>query len=60
MAATGSMFGFGGGMASSQLTNVVLSEVPPERGGSASGVATTNDALGAALGHGAEVRDEAA
>jgi hypothetical protein len=37
-------------MASSQLTNVILSEVPRERAGSASGVATTNNALGAALG----------
>jgi hypothetical protein len=37
-------------MASSQLTNVVLSEVPRHRAGSASGVATTNNAIGAALG----------
>jgi DHA2 family methylenomycin A resistance protein-like MFS transporter len=37
-------------MASSQLTNVVLSEVPPDKAGSASGVSTTNNALGAALG----------
>jgi EmrB/QacA subfamily drug resistance transporter len=50
LAATLAVFGFGAGMASSQLTNVVLSEVPRERAGSASGVSTTNNALGAALG----------
>jgi DHA2 family multidrug resistance protein-like MFS transporter len=44
------LFGLGAGMASSQLTNVVLSEVPRDRAGSASGVATTNNSLGAALG----------
>jgi EmrB/QacA subfamily drug resistance transporter len=44
------VFGFGAGMASSQLQNVILSEVPRERAGSASGVATTNNSLGAALG----------
>jgi EmrB/QacA subfamily drug resistance transporter len=44
------LFGLGAGMASSQLTNVILSEVPRERAGSASGVATTNNSLGAALG----------
>lgn len=43
-------FGFGAGMASSQLTNVVLSEVPRDKAGAASGVSTTNNALGAALG----------
>jgi hypothetical protein len=37
-------------MASSQLTNVILSEVPRERAGSAGGVATTNNAVAAALG----------
>ncbi len=44
------LFGLGAGMASSQLTNVILSEVPRERAGSASGLATTNNSLGAALG----------
>jgi ubiquinone biosynthesis protein len=44
------LFGLGAGMASSQLTNVILSEVSRERAGSASGVATTNNSLGAALG----------
>jgi predicted MFS family arabinose efflux permease len=44
------LFGLGAGMASSQLTNVILSEVPRERAGSASGIATTNNSLGAALG----------
>jgi MFS family permease len=44
------LFGVGAGMASSQLTNVILTEVPRDRAGSASGVATTNSAIGAALG----------
>jgi predicted MFS family arabinose efflux permease len=44
------LFGLGAGMASSQLTNVILSEVGRERAGSASGVATTNNSLAAALG----------
>jgi hypothetical protein len=34
----------------SQLWNVILSEVPPERAGSASGVTTTNNSIAAALG----------
>jgi predicted MFS family arabinose efflux permease len=50
LAATLAAFGFGAGMASSQLTNVILSEVPLDRAGSASGVSTTNNALAAALG----------
>jgi predicted MFS family arabinose efflux permease len=44
------LFGLGAGMASSQLTNVILSEVPRERAGSAGGVATTNNAMASALG----------
>jgi EmrB/QacA subfamily drug resistance transporter len=44
------LFGLGAGLASSQLVNVILSEVPRERAGSASGLATTNNSLGAALG----------
>jgi len=44
------VFGIGSGLASSQLTSVTLSEVPPPRLGAASGAATTNNALGAALG----------
>lgn len=44
------LFGFGAGMASSQLTNVVLSDVPHDQMGSASGVSTTNNALAAAFG----------
>jgi predicted MFS family arabinose efflux permease len=44
------LFGLGAGMASSQLTNVILSDVPRERAGSASGLATTNNSLGAGLG----------
>jgi MFS family permease len=43
-------FGLGAGMASSQLTAVILAEVPRERAGSASGVVTTNTSLGAAIG----------
>jgi DHA2 family multidrug resistance protein-like MFS transporter len=50
LAAALAAFGFGAGMASSQLTNVVLSEVPRQRAGSASGVSTTNNAVAAALG----------
>ncbi len=44
------LFGLGAGMASSQLTNVILSQVGREGAGSASGVATTNNSLAAALG----------
>ena len=44
------LFGLGAGMASSQLTNVILAEVPRERAGSAGGVATTNNSIAAALG----------
>jgi len=44
------LFGLGAGMASSQLTNVILAEVPRTYAGSASGVATTNNAVAAALG----------
>jgi len=44
------LFGIGAGMASSQLTAVILTEVPRERAGSASGVVTTNSSLGAAIG----------
>jgi EmrB/QacA subfamily drug resistance transporter len=50
LAATLALFGLGAGMASSQLTNVILSKAPRERAGSASGIATTNSSLGAALG----------
>jgi predicted MFS family arabinose efflux permease len=44
------VFGFGAGMASSQLQSVILAGVPHDRAGSASGIATTNNSLGAALG----------
>src|SRR5437660_1784879 len=44
------LFGLGAGLASSQLTNIILSEVPRERAGSVSGIATITNALGAALG----------
>jgi EmrB/QacA subfamily drug resistance transporter len=44
------LFGVGLGFASSQLTNVVLSEVPPDHAGTASGANTTVRQMGAALG----------
>ncbi|HEX7521105.1 MAG TPA: MFS transporter [Acidimicrobiia bacterium] len=44
------VFGIGIGFASSQLTNVVLSEIPDERSGAASGANTTVRQVGAALG----------
>ena len=43
-------FGLGIGFAGSQLTNVILSEIPNERSGAASGANTTVRQLGAALG----------
>jgi predicted MFS family arabinose efflux permease len=43
-------FGVGIGFASSQLTNVVLSAIPPEDAGAASGANTTSRQIGAALG----------
>jgi EmrB/QacA subfamily drug resistance transporter len=44
------VFGLGIGFAGSQLTNVILSEIPNERSGAASGANTTVRQLGAALG----------
>ena len=44
------VFGIGIGFAGSQLTNVILSEIPNERSGAASGANTTVRQLGAALG----------
>jgi hypothetical protein len=44
------LFGLGVGFASSQLTNVILSEIDPERAGVASGANTTVRQVGAALG----------
>ncbi len=44
------VFGLGVGFASSQLTNVVLSEIPQERAGAASGANSTVRQLGAGLG----------
>ena len=43
-------FGIGLGFASSQLTNVVLSEIPKDQAGTASGANTTVRQIGAALG----------
>ena len=45
-----SLFGIGVGFASSQLTNVILSEVDREKAGVASGTNTTVRQVGAALG----------
>jgi MFS family permease len=50
LAPTLAAFGLGAGLGMSQLWNVILSEVPPERAGSASGVTTTNNSIAAALG----------
>ncbi len=44
------LFGFGIGFASSQLTNVILSDIPAEKSGVASGTNTTVRQVGAALG----------
>ncbi|MCU1456858.1 MAG: family efflux transporter permease subunit [Actinomycetia bacterium] len=44
------VFGFGVGFASSQLTNVILSEIPAAKAGSASGANVTSRQIGAALG----------
>jgi hypothetical protein len=44
------LFGIGLGFASSQLTNVVLSEIPRDRTGTASGANSTVRQFGAALG----------
>ncbi len=44
------LFGTGIGFAGSQLNNVILSEVPPERSGATSGANTTVRMIGAALG----------
>jgi Na+/melibiose symporter-like transporter len=44
------LFGCGIGFAGSQLNNVILSDVPPERSGATSGANTTVRMIGAALG----------
>ena len=44
------LFGFGIGFASSQLTNVILSDIPDEKSGVASGTNSTVRQVGAALG----------
>ncbi len=44
------LFGFGIGFASSQLTNVILSDVPADKAGVASGTNSTVRQVGAALG----------
>jgi predicted MFS family arabinose efflux permease len=44
------VFGVGVGLASSQLTNLILSEIPADKAGVASGANTTVRQIGAALG----------
>jgi MFS family permease len=44
------LFGVGIGFAASQLTNVVLAEIPPEKSGAASGANTTVRMIGSSLG----------
>jgi EmrB/QacA subfamily drug resistance transporter len=44
------LFGFGIGFASSQLTNVILSDIPDEKSGVASGANSTVRQVGSALG----------
>jgi EmrB/QacA subfamily drug resistance transporter len=44
------VFGVGAGLASAQLTNVVLSGIPPDDSGVASGANSTSRQVGAALG----------
>ena len=44
------LFGIGIGFAGSQLTNVILSDVPPERSGAASGANSTVRMVGGSLG----------
>ena len=43
-------FGFGAGFASSQLTNIILSEIPHAKSGVAGGTNSTARQVGAALG----------
>ena len=43
-------FGLGIGFAGSQLTNVILADIPPEKSGAASGANTTVRMIGASLG----------
>jgi EmrB/QacA subfamily drug resistance transporter len=50
LAPTLAVFGLGAGLANSQLTNIILADVPGDRASSASGAATTNNAIAAALG----------
>ncbi|MBI5161294.1 MAG: MFS transporter [Micrococcales bacterium] len=44
------VYGFGVGLATAQLTGVVLADVPPEQSGQASGTQSTARQLGSALG----------
>ena len=44
------VYGIGVGLATAQLTGVVLAEVPPSESGAASGTQSTSRQLGAALG----------
>jgi predicted MFS family arabinose efflux permease len=44
------VYGFGAGFATSQLTNVILSDIPPDKAGVAGGANTTFRQVGGALG----------
>ena len=44
------VYGLGVGMATAQLSSVIMSEVPPAQGGQASGLQSTVRQLGSALG----------
>jgi EmrB/QacA subfamily drug resistance transporter len=44
------VYGFGAGFATSQLTNVILSDIPPDKAGVAGGASTTFRQVGGALG----------
>ncbi len=44
------VYGLGVGLATAQLTSVILADVPPERSGQASGIQSTSRQIGSALG----------
>ena len=44
------LYGFGIGLATAQLTSVILADVPPAQSGEASGIQSTSRQVGSALG----------
>jgi EmrB/QacA subfamily drug resistance transporter len=44
------VYGVGVGLATAQLTSVILADIPPERSGQASGIQSTSRQIGSALG----------